>query len=136
MCIRDRDLVKRALLGDQNTAALAAEIAAELSQELGVSLADAQAAAAGVLGSTGATDKTGETGMDGSTAAGTFTDSFVGAMNGMLERFKGAGNSAGSQWGARFLATVEAGVPAQLISWLLYTSRCVKETGHRQSSMH
>ena len=115
---RAKDLVKRALLGDQNTAALAAEIAAELSQELGVSLADAQAAAAGVLGSTGATDKTGETGMDGSTAAGTFTDSFVGAMNGMLERFKGAGNSAGSQWGAGFLATVEAGVPAQLISLL------------------
>lgn len=116
---RAKELVKRALLGDQNTAALAAEIAAELSGELGISLAQAQAAASSVLG-TGTTGEDGAvTSSDGATAAATFTDTFIGAMNGMLERFKGAGSSAGAQWGVGFMATVEAGVPGQLIALLV-----------------
>lgn len=116
---RAKELVKRALLGEQNTAALAAEIAAELSSELGVSLAQAQQAAAGVLGG-GATGETGDgTGMDGSVAAASFTDAFIGTMSAMLERFKGAGNSAGAQWGVGFMGAVEGGVPSQLIGLLV-----------------
>lgn len=114
---RAKELVKRALLGEQNTAALAAEIAGELATELGVSLQQAQAAAAGVLG-TGTGDST-ETGLDGGTAASSFTDAFIGTMAGMLERFKGAGQSAGSQWGIGFMGAVEGGVPTQLIGLLV-----------------
>ena len=117
---RAKELVKRALLGEQNTAALAAEIAAELSSELGVSLQQAQAAAAGVLGSGTGADATGDgTGMDGGVAAASFTDAFIGTMAAMLERFKGAGNSAGAQWGIGFMGAVEGGVPSQLIGLLV-----------------
>ena len=117
---RAKELVKRALLGEQNTAALAAEIAAELSSELGVSLQQAQEAAAGVLGSGTGADATGDgTGMDGGVAAASFTDAFIGTMSAMLERFKGAGNSAGAQWGVGFMGAVEGGVPSQLIGLLV-----------------
>ena len=115
---RAKELVKRALLGEQNTAALANEIATELASEMGISLQQAQEAAAGVLG-TGSTGTGDGTGMDGNVAAASFTDAFIGTMGAMLERFKGAGNSAGSQWGVGFMASVEAGVPAQLIGLLV-----------------
>ena len=114
---RAKELVRRALLGEQNTAALAAEIAGELASELGVSLEQAQQAAAGVLG-TGTGDGT-ETGLDGGTAASSFTDAFIGTMAGMLERFKGAGQTAGTQWGIGFMGAVEGGVPTQLIGLLV-----------------
>ena len=116
---RAKELVKRALLGEQNTAALAAEIAAELSSELGVSLQQAQEAAAGVLGSGTGTGTGDGTGMDGGVAAASFTDAFIGTMSAMLERFKGAGNSAGAQWGIGFMGAVEGGVPSQLIGLLV-----------------
>ena len=116
---RAKELVKRALLGEQNTAALAAEIAAELSSELGVSLQQAQEAAAGVLGSGAGTGTGDGTGMDGGVAAASFTDAFIGTMGAMLERFKGAGNSAGAQWGIGFMGAVEGGVPSQLIGLLV-----------------
>ena len=107
------------MLGEQNTPALAAEIAAELSSELGVSLQQAQEAAAGVLGSGTGTGTGDGTGMDGGVAAASFTDAFIGTMGAMLERFKGAGNSAGAQWGIGFMGAVEGGVPSQLIGLLV-----------------
>ena len=115
---RAKELVRRALLGESNISTLASEIAAELATEMGVSLEQAQQAAAGILG-TGGVGTDSATGMDGGTAATAFTDSFIGVMSGMLERFKGAGQSAGSQWGVGFMATVEAGVPGQLIGLLV-----------------
>ena len=96
-----KDLVRRALLGESNVSQMAAEIAAELSQEMGVSLQQAQEAASGVLG--GST--TGEsTGLDGGAAAAVYTDSFVGAMAGMLTRYEGVGGSAGASFQVGFLA--------------------------------
>ena len=116
---RAKDLVRRALLGEQNTSALAAEIAGELATELGVSLAQAQQAAAGVLG----TGTTGEgTGMDGSAAAAAYTDSFVGSMTAMLARYEGTGGSAGTSFQVGFLAatsTMPAAILGNLASMLL-----------------
>ena len=108
---RAKELVKRALLGEQNTAALANEIAAELAGELGVSLQQAQEAAAGVLG-TGATGD--GTGLDGGVAATAFTDSFVGAMAGFLTRYQSTGESAGAAFQVGFLATT-ASMPTAIL---------------------
>lgn len=49
---RAKELVKRAIIGDQNIKALSDEIAKEVAQELGVSLQEAQSAAAKALGGT------------------------------------------------------------------------------------
>ena len=108
---RAKELVKRALVGEQNTAALANEIAAELAGELGVSLQQAQEAAAGVLG-TGATGD--GTGLDGGVAATAFTDSFVGAMAGFLTRYQSTGESAGAAFQVGFLATT-ASMPTAIL---------------------
>lgn len=117
---RAKELVKRALLGEQNTAALAAEIAGELASELGVSLEQAQQAAAGVLG-TGTGDGT-DTGMNGGVVAAAFTDDFVGTMGTMLARFEGVGGQAGASFQVGFLATtaqMPAAILANLASLLL-----------------
>lgn len=47
-----KELVKRAIIGEQNIKALSDEIAAEVAKELGISLAEAQTAAAKALGGT------------------------------------------------------------------------------------
>ncbi len=109
---RAKDLVRRALLGEQNTSALAAEIAGELATELGVSLAQAQQAAAGVLGTGGTTGE--GTGMDGSAAAAAYTDSFVGSMTAMLARYEGTGGSAGTSFQVGFLAATST-MPAAIL---------------------
>jgi hypothetical protein len=114
--------VKTMLLGESNSAALAQEIAAELSGELGISLAQAQQAVGSVLGTGGASaGMTGEagSGIDGAAQAQQFTDAWVSSFNGMLERFYDTGSAAGTRWGAGFMAVVEGGVPGQLIAVLV-----------------
>lgn len=116
-----KDRVRQMILGDQNTAALAAEIAQELSGELGVSLGQAQQAVGSLLGTGGASaglTGTAGQGLDGATQAEGFTNSWVAAMVAMSARYYDSGSSSGSQWGAGFLATVEGGVPAALIGIL------------------
>ena len=115
-----KERVKAMILGDQNTAALAQEIAAELSGELGVSMAQAQQAVGSLLGTGagGALQGAAAGGIDGGAQAEMFTNGFVAMMNTMLSRFYDTGATAGSQWGSGFLTTVEGGVPAALIGIL------------------
>lgn len=98
-----KERVKRMILGEENTAALAQEIAAELSSELGVSLQQAQLAASSVLGTGGGEDNA--------------------AIPDTLKKSEGrigkTGEDAGKVWGAGFLSTISDNVPMELISILV-----------------
>lgn len=116
-----KERVRQMILGDHTTAALASELAAELSAEMGVSLAQAQQAVGALMGTGGTAALTGQAGegLSGAAQATSFTDSWVQTFNGMLTRFYDTGTAAGGQWGAGFLATVQGGVPGQLIAILV-----------------
>ena len=119
----DKEMIKQRvramLLGEENTSTLAQEIAAELSGELGMSLAQAQQAVAGVMGTgTGAAGAGTQVGPDGAAQGSSFVASWAATVKGQLTEFENTGKSSGGAWGAGFLATVEAGVPAQLVGML------------------
>ena len=119
----DKEMIKQRvramLLGEENASALAQEIAAELSGELGMSLAQAQQAVAGVMGTgVGAAGAGAQVGPDGAAQGSSFVASWAATVKGQLTEFENTGKSSGSAWGAGFLATVEAGVPAQLVGML------------------
>lgn len=118
---RAKELVKRAILGDQETAALAQEIAGELAAELGVSLQEATAAASSALGvsggdggGTGALTE----GMVQSVDGGAVVDALVTSIAAKFDSLVAAGSEAGKQWGAGFMAAVGDNVPEPLISLL------------------
>jgi hypothetical protein len=119
-----KEIVRRQIMGDQNMAAFANEIATELAAEMGIPLQQALAATQGTLG-----------GGSGSEAAATFAESaaagldeagggaaFVGKFTEQMKASYGllstAGRDAGKLWGASFLETVGDSVPASLISLL------------------
>lgn len=104
---RAKELVKRMITGEQTMAALAQEIAGELSQELGVALPQAQAAAFGALGVK--TDAA--TGVSDGAAAELSNEK---TLQGMAK----AGVEAATTWGAAFLDKVAQGVPGELIAML------------------
>ena len=126
-----KDLVRRMLTGEQNMAQLAQEIAGELSGELGVSTAQALAAAQGALG-VGEATQLGPTGADAATA---FSDGFdvalqelgpraaatiekSAASDAVVRQLTGAGRNAGTIWGDGFLAAVGQNIPQALIDIL------------------
>jgi hypothetical protein len=85
--------------------------------------ADAAAGAAGAGGTdmTGGGAQAGQTWMAGflANADGTaLVAGIVGKLQVEMPKFLDAGKSAGTQWGTGFLATVEAGVPGQLLTML------------------
>lgn len=119
----DKEMIKQRvramLLGEENASTLAQEIAAELSGELGMSLAQAQQAVAGVMGTGGGAAGAGaQVGPDGAAQGSSFVASWAATVKGQLTEFENTGKSSGGAWGAGFLATVEAGVPAQLVGML------------------
>ena len=97
-----KERVKRMILGEQNTAALAQQIAQELSAEMGIALQDAQVAAGAALGSGAA----GESPV-------------VAQLKSSESRIGSAGTDAGKVWGVGFLSTVGDNVPAALINVLV-----------------
>lgn len=103
-----KDLVKRAMTGEANMAALAQEIAAELAQEMGTSLQQAQAAAYSALG------------VKAPDGAGGIGDAAAAELNNeqTLQGMARAGVEAAATWGAAFLDRVAQGVPGQLIEML------------------
>lgn len=105
---RAKELVKRALIGDANMAALAQEIAAELAQEMGTSLQQAQAAAYSALG------------VKAPDGAGGIGDAAAAELNNeqTLQGMARAGVEAAATWGAAFLDKVAQGVPGELIAML------------------
>ena len=119
----DKEMIKQRvramLLGEENASTLAQEIATELSGELGMSLAQAQQAVAGVMGTGGGAAGAGaQVGPDGAAQGSSFVASWAATVKGQLTEFENTGKSSGGAWGAGFLATVEAGVPAQLVGML------------------
>lgn len=140
----DKDLakerVKRMILGEQSMAALAEEVAAELAAEMGIPLQDALAAAGASMGVTtgaageaakdaagGAVDITGGGAQAGASfmagfqanADGTIiVASIVAKMAAEFPKFRDNGATAGTQWGAGFMGTVETGIAQPLITLL------------------
>ena len=111
-----KERVRRMILGDQNMASLANEIAQELSQEMGISLADAQKATGAALGTSGTGESAGM--MDGNKEGNRFVDGVSSALATREQEFYTAGANAGIQWGSGFLSEAEAGVPMALIIML------------------
>ena len=102
--------VKAMLLGEQNTAALAQEIAAELSSELGMSLAQAQQAVAGVMGIGGGVQlpENAQAGPDGKPEAEKFVNAWTSVVVSMVEQFDASGRTVGTAFSAGFLSTQAA----------------------------
>lgn len=120
---RAKELVRRAILGDQNMADLANEIAAELSAELGMPLADVQARAAEALGSVGGgTDTAGafaegmRSKIDGTAIVQSLNSTLQLADN--LTLIYNTGGNYGKRWGDGFLAVVGSNVPPALVALL------------------
>jgi hypothetical protein len=124
-----KDLVRRAILGDQNSAALATEIATELSTELGVSLAAAQDAANSALGvdvegKGGASQLTitpvvsfGEGAAEEAKKLGSTIKAGLESES-SLKALMQAGTAAAATWGSAFLTAVGDKVPPELIDML------------------
>lgn len=102
-----KDRIRKMLLGEQSMAALAGEITAELAAEFGqAQLPEIQSMVGASLGIGDGAD------IGADAAAGL-------ANEATLAKFDGAGQSAGSTWGAAFLRRVEEGVPGQLVRLLV-----------------
>ena len=120
----DREQIKQRvrsmILGEQSTAALAQELAQELSSELGVSLAQAQQAVSGALGVGGMNGASAQAvGPDGAAQGSAFVAGWSATVRGLQGEFESSGRVAGAGWGTGFLATVQSGVPSQLLAMLV-----------------
>lgn len=123
-----KERVRAMLVGDQNMAELAREIASELAAEMGVPLTEALAATQGALGVAGADltasgESAGQSfavGAQGSMAGvgEEVVSGFLDAMAKMYERIATAGAEAGKHWGQGFLTTVGENVPPALVDIL------------------
>jgi len=123
-----KERVRIMLLGDQNMAELAREIATELSEEMGVSMYEAMGAAGAVLGVGG--EEQGQTAarafadgavaqMQETNAGSAMVDTFLSQAKAMYERIRQAGRDAGEQWGSGFLETARDGVLPELTDMLV-----------------
>ena len=120
-----KDRVRRLILGEASMAAMAQEIAAELSQEMGVSMPEALAAANQALGVKGGGGGDGSQlgagfveGVDGDAAA---TGSLAKIAKAFLENetsVRTSGGVVGAWWGEGFMAVVGANVPPGLLDML------------------
>ncbi len=115
-----KDRVRRMILGDQATSAMADQIAQELSTELGVSLSAAQSATSAVLGKKPAGDAASlADGLASATNGKELINQIATQMEATAERMRTAGNSGGVAWGSGFMATVETSVGTPLINLLV-----------------
>jgi hypothetical protein len=117
-----KERVKRMLLGQENMAALANEIALELSREMGISLSQAQAAVSQTLGTGGAAtgvDSKGVPLLDGTSEGNKFVDGLTTQITVRQASIMQSGASSGATWGMGFLETVTANVPTALIELLV-----------------
>lgn len=122
-----KEIIKRQIMGDQNMAALATEIATELANEMGIPMQQALAAAQGTLGGgEGMGTEAATTFADSASAAldegnggGSFVTKFTDQMKASYGLLSQAGKDAGKLWGSNFLEVVGENVPAQLIKILV-----------------
>lgn len=131
-----KERVRRALIGEENLAELAKEIALELSNELGTNLASTQSLAESVLGGKSSSVVMPEISLDSlSSLPLQFEDSFKSSFDGFSETFAGlltdtfsakvvveaslsAGKQNGETWGNGFIETVGESIPSALIDIL------------------
>jgi hypothetical protein len=137
---RVKERVKKMLLGDQNMSALATEIATELSQEMGVPLQTALAAAQGTLGTGGGGTEMASQFSDAALAqvgdsntGGSIVDTTITQMRARFPLLATAGTDAAKTWGDAFLAKVGDSVPAALVNLLtdLVTPQVVSRMAQR-----
>lgn len=121
-----KEIVRRQIMGDQNMAAFATEIATELAAEMGIPMQQALAAAQGTLGGgAGMGTEAATTFADGAAAAldennggGNFVTKFSDQMKASYGLLSQAGKDAGKLWGANFLEVVGDNVPPALVKIL------------------
>jgi hypothetical protein len=121
-----KEIVKRQIMGDQNMAALANEIATELAAEMGIPMQQALAAAQGTigggtgLGSEAATQfaEGAAAGMEEGDGGGMMVTKFIDQARAKYSLLTTAGKDAGKMWGDGFLAVVGDSVPPALIDIL------------------
>lgn len=122
----DKDLVKErikaAITGENNMAALAQEIAAELAAEMNISLPEALKATQGAMGlpSKGG-DPFGagfEEGVDGAQVAASSLAKIAKAFLDSESQVKSSGAVVGAWWGMGFMTTVGDNVPPGLLDML------------------
>lgn len=118
-----KDRVRAMLVGDSSMAALAQEIAAELSAELGVSLSQAQAAVSSTLGVAAPGGGQAAGGLQDGLAAATdgkaLVEGIAAQMEAAADRMRTAGGTAGEKYGLGFMATVQTSLAGPLISLLV-----------------
>jgi hypothetical protein len=121
-----KEIVKRQIMGDQNMAALANEIATELAAEMGIPMQQALAAAQGTigggtgLGSEAATQfaEGAAAGMEEGDGGGMMVTKFIDQARAKYSLLTTAGKDAGKLWGAGFIEVVGENVPPALIDIL------------------
>ena len=119
-----KEIVRRQILGDQNMAALATEIATELAAEMGIPLQQALAATKGAIGGGGGEEAAqnfsdaAAMGLEDAGGGTVFVDKFIEQMRARYSLLSTAGRDAGKMWGDGFLAVVGDHVPPGLISLL------------------
>jgi hypothetical protein len=121
-----KEIVRRQILGEQNMASLAHEIAGELASEMGVPLQQALAATQSTMGGGGLGTEAARQfsdsaalGLEESGGGGAFVDTFVEQMRARYSLLQVAGQDAGKAWGSAFLAVVGENVPPALIDILV-----------------
>jgi hypothetical protein len=123
-----KEIVRRQIMGDQNMADFANEIAQELASEMGIPLQEAMAATQKTLGGgAGLGSEAATQFADGASQAldeaaaggGAFVTKFTDQMRAQYSLLSTAGKDAGKLWGSGFLAAVGDNVPAALISLLV-----------------
>lgn len=145
-----KDRVRRALIGEQNMAELAKEIATELSAELGTSLAETQKVANQVLGGSPVIESPTISVDSLSSLPAQFEDSFKSSFSGFSESFASlltetfsakvvveasmsAGKQNGETWGSGFIETVGESIPSALVDILTAKILPNIETAKKQS---
>lgn len=122
-------IIKRQIMGDENMAAMAEQIAEEIATEMGIPLAEALGKTKGVLGVSGAGTTAGtdtanafsdgaNQQLDSTDTGGGIVDKVIGQINDNMAKLKDAGKSAGKAWGDAFTSVVGDNVPPALISIL------------------
>jgi hypothetical protein len=137
-----KEIVKRQIMGEQNMADLAKEIATELSQEMGVPLQQAMSAASGALGVGGGGTGAGQTFADGfqqqtqdSDVGGSVVSTVDTQLRAKYPLLVAAGKEAAKQWGDAFIAVVGDKVPSALIDILttLITPQVIARFSQQQT---
>jgi antitoxin component of RelBE/YafQ-DinJ toxin-antitoxin module len=121
-----KEIIKRQIMGDQNMAALANEIATELAAEMGIPMQQALAATSSTLGTgSGAGSQAAATfseaavaGLEEENGGSAFVSKFTDQMRASYSLLQTAGRDAGKMWGTEFLSVVGDNVPPGLIDLL------------------